>query len=93
MEDGINRVKMLVEYCTTMEMWADVLTKPLQGKQYRITISNLMNMTDIYVDPDDNEPEKISKSAGVYEKDKRVEFNQYIYEIHYQDHRSANQES
>ena len=33
--DMIEKGLMEVDYCPTEEMWADVLTKPLQGKDFR----------------------------------------------------------
>ena len=43
---------MIVEYFPTEEIWADVLTKPLQGAPFRKMRSVLMNMPEHYVDPD-----------------------------------------
>ena len=43
---------MTVEYCPTDEMWADILTKPLQGDPFQKMRSMLMNMPEHYVDPD-----------------------------------------
>ena len=59
-------------------MWLDVLTKPLQGKSYRIMRSNLMNMPELYVDTDEKIPGKGIKAAGVSAKEKKVEFNQDV---------------
>ena len=50
--DVINRGEMSVEYCPSEEMWADVLTKPLQGAPFRKMRSKLMNMPEHYIDPD-----------------------------------------
>ena len=50
--DVINRGDMIVEYCPTEEMWADILTKPLQGAPFGKMRSVLMNMPEHYVDPD-----------------------------------------
>ena len=50
-KDVIKRGDLSVEYCPTEEMWADVLTKPLQGKNYRVMRSKLMNCEEDYVDP------------------------------------------
>ena len=47
----IKKGLMEVDYCPTEEMWADVLTKPLQGKAFREMRSKLMNMPVDYVDP------------------------------------------
>ena len=49
--DMIEKGLMEVDYCPTEEMWADVLTKPLQGKAFREMRSKLMNMPVDYVDP------------------------------------------
>ena len=49
--DMIKKGLMEVDYCPTEEMWADVLTKPLQGKAFREMRSKLMNMPVDYVDP------------------------------------------
>ena len=59
-------------------MWAEVLTKTLQVKLYRIMRINIMNMPDIFVDPGDNAPAKGSKSEVVSAKNKHVEFNQDV---------------
>ena len=49
-KDVIARGDLSVEYCPTEEMWADVLTKPLQGRAYRVMRSKLMNCPVDYVD-------------------------------------------
>ena len=41
-----------MKYCPLEEMWADVLTKPLQGAPFRKMRSKLMNMPEHYIDPD-----------------------------------------
>ena len=67
-----------MEYCPTEEMWSDILTKPLQGRSYRIMKFKLVNMTELYVDTSENASEKVSKALGVSTKKKQVEFNQYL---------------
>ena len=74
----INRGEIPAEYFPTEEMWADVLTKPLQGNLYQIMRSKLMNMPELYLEPDENTPAKGSKAAGVYTMERQVEFNQYV---------------
>ena len=64
----INRGEMSVEYCPTEETWEEILTKPLQGKSYKIIRINIINIPKLYVEPDDNTPEKRRKSAGMSEK-------------------------
>jgi hypothetical protein len=50
MKDIIDRGELSVKYCPTEEMWADVLTKPLQGKAFRVMRSKLMNCAEDYVE-------------------------------------------
>jgi hypothetical protein len=50
MKDIIERGELSVEYCPTEEMWVDVLTKPLQGKVFRVMRSKLMNYAEDYVE-------------------------------------------
>ena len=40
-----------LQYCPTEQMWADVLTKPLQGIKFRLMRSFLMNCPVDYSDP------------------------------------------
>jgi hypothetical protein len=40
-----------LQYCPTEQMWADVLTKPLQGIKFRLLRSFLMNCPVDYSDP------------------------------------------
>ena len=42
--DAIKRGLLEDEYCPAEEMWADALTKPLQGRAFREMRSKLMNM-------------------------------------------------
>lgn len=88
-KDVIDRGDMTVEYCPTKEMWADVLTKPLQGELFRIMRSNLqgcdVNYSDVPNETDAKAVQKVAqKFAGVAAKklsdnlttteEKRVQF-------------------
>jgi hypothetical protein len=42
-KDRIDDGEMIVVNCPTEGMWADILTKPLQGKVFRVMRSKLMN--------------------------------------------------
>jgi len=46
--------------CPTEEMWADVMTKPLQGTAFRVMRAELMNCDIIYEDP----PEEDKLGSG-----------------------------
>ena len=39
---------MTLTYCPTDLMWADILTKPLQGSKFRLMRAFLMNCSDTY---------------------------------------------
>jgi hypothetical protein len=41
-KDVINRGEATVEHCPTKSMWADVLTKPMQGHEFFVMRSKLM---------------------------------------------------
>ncbi len=41
-------------HCPTEEMWAEVLTKPLQSKAFRVMRSKLMNCSEAYKDSEMN---------------------------------------
>ena len=57
---------MIVEYCPAEEMWADILTKLLQGAPFRKMRSVFMNMPEHYVDPDEKPGTNSSiRSTGV----------------------------
>jgi hypothetical protein len=49
-----------LRYKPTEEMWADILTKPLQGQAFRLMRSHLLNCPIDYEDPDD--PATVSTS-------------------------------
>jgi hypothetical protein len=52
-----------LRYKPTEEMWADILTKPLQGQAFRLMRSHLMNCPIDYDDPDD--PATVSPSFSL----------------------------
>ena len=49
-KDKIDKEEVEIQYCPTEQMWADVNTKPLQGKPYRVMRSHLMNVPEDYDD-------------------------------------------
>ena len=49
--DRVEEGEVDIQYCPTEMMWADVLTKPKQGKSFRLDRSHLMNVP---IDYDDN---------------------------------------
>ena len=49
-KDKIAKGELTVEHCPTEEMWADILTKPKEGKSFRVFRSNLMNCAEDYSD-------------------------------------------
>ena len=63
-KDVIDRGDLSVEYCPTEEMWADILTKPLQGKAFRVMRSKLLNCAEDYVEPS-GKSVQFEKIAGV----------------------------
>ncbi len=69
-KDKINSGEMVVEYCPKDRMWADVLTKPLQGTEYKVFRSKLMNVPvdfsnkDPYRTDTTNEDRKVSFAKG-----------------------------
>ena len=54
-KDRIDAGEMKVTHCPTEEMWADVLTKPLQGRAFRLMRSKLMNCSVNYEDQEVSE--------------------------------------
>jgi hypothetical protein len=49
-KDRIDDGEMIVMNCPTEGMWADILTKPLQGKAFRVMRSKLMNCSEDYME-------------------------------------------
>ena len=54
-KDIIDDGEMIVVNCPTEGMWADILTKPLQGKAFRLMRSKLMNCSVDYEDQEVSE--------------------------------------
>jgi hypothetical protein len=50
-KDRVNEGEIKVIDCPTEEMWADVMTKPLQGTAFRVMRAELMNCPVHYEDP------------------------------------------
>jgi hypothetical protein len=63
-KNRIDTGEMKVTHCPTEEMWADVLTKPLQGRAFRLMRSKLMNCSLDYEDQEVSE-EKSPKMSAV----------------------------
>ena len=49
-KDKVDREEVKIVDCPAVVMWADVITKPLQGTEYRKMRSQLMNCTMEYID-------------------------------------------
>jgi hypothetical protein len=62
-KDRIDAGEMKVTHCPTEEMWADVLTKPLQGKAFRLMRSKLMNCSIDYEEHDSEQEEETGKAT------------------------------
>jgi len=54
-KDWIDAGEMKVTHCPTEEMWVEVLTKPLQGRAFRLMRSKLMNCSVDYEDQEVSE--------------------------------------
>ncbi len=51
-EDRIDDGEIRVLDCPTKEMWADIMTKPMQGKAFRVMQAELMNCRVTYEEPE-----------------------------------------
>ena len=54
-KDRVDDGEIKVIDCPTEEMWADVMTKPLQGSAFRAMRAELMNCDVNYEDPNDDD--------------------------------------
>ncbi len=60
-KDRVNNGKIRAKDCPAEEMWADVMTKPLQGMVFRVMRAELMNCPINYEDPEDDEKDPVQK--------------------------------
>ena len=69
-KDKVNDGDVVINDCPTEVVWADILTKPLQGKAFREMRAVLMNCPVDYIDELDvrSQQRGIEKSAGVAPK-------------------------
>ena len=69
-KDKVDDGDIVIKDCPTEVMWADILTKPLQGKAFREMRAVLMNCPIDYIDELDvrSQQRGIAKSAGVASK-------------------------
>ena len=67
-KDRIDDGEMIVVNCPTEGMWADILTKPLQRKAFRVMRSKLMNCEEDYFENEETEKERAKGSqwSGEY---------------------------
>ena len=64
-KDRIDDGEMIVVNCPTDGMWADILTKPLQGKPFRVMRSKLMNYEEDYFENEETEREQAKGKTAV----------------------------
>jgi hypothetical protein len=55
-KDRVDDGEIKVIDCPTEQMWADIMTKPLQGTAFRVMRAELMNCDVNYEDPVEEEP-------------------------------------
>ena len=60
-KDRVDNGEIKVNDCPIEEMWADIMTKPLQGTAFRAMCAKLMNCLVNYKDPEDTELKPINK--------------------------------
>ena len=66
LKDRVDEGEIAVIDCPTKEMWADVMTKPLQGTAFRIMRAELMNCALNYEDAMEETGGKERKPTSVY---------------------------
>jgi hypothetical protein len=52
-KDCVDRGELSIEHMPTDQMWADINTKPLQGKGFRAMLAQLMNVPELYDDEEE----------------------------------------
>ena len=57
-KDKVDSEKVKIVDCPARLMWADVLTKPLQGTEFRKMRAQLMNCTMEYIDEEESPTKK-----------------------------------
>ena len=57
-KDKVNSKEVIIVDCPAGVMWADVLTKPLQGTEFRKMRSQLMNCAMEYIDGEESPTKK-----------------------------------
>ncbi len=65
-KDRVEDGEIKVVDCPTEEMWADVMTKPLQGTAFRVMRAELMNCEINYEDPFEKETPDGEKATCIY---------------------------
>ena len=70
-KDRIDAGEVKVTHCPTGEMWADVLTKPLQGRAFRLMRSKLMNCSIDYEDEQSEKEEEEIRRAKLKANEKQ----------------------
>ena len=66
-KDRVDDGEIKVIDCPTEEMWADIMTKPLQGTAFRVMRAELMNCDVNYEDPPEEEmtqPIRVRKTVS-----------------------------
>jgi len=64
-KDRVDDGEIKVLDCPAEEMWADVMTKPLQGTAFRIMQAELMNCPINYEDPEENTNTKCKRKNPI----------------------------
>ena len=63
-KDRVDDGEIRVVDCLTEEMWADIMTKPLQGTAFRVMRAELMNCDVNYEDPLEEEMEQRPRTVS-----------------------------